>query len=254
MTHNTFSFQNALGVFSIAADSLTVFLEFPAGPCSFSCVKIGQILSVDIGIGPDGTARAQTILFEDADSSDAEVEGIVTALNPGSLQFTIIPLSNSVAITGLTVGSPATVHYTSATLFDVGFVQANGIPVPTSGFLFSSAVELMLGQQVQVRRNPSSSGTSINADRVRLRSSRITGTISSPPGAPFFQLSGLSSLFRLSSPPVTQIQVQTFPQTIFAGTATSFTTLAINKSVSVRGPLFPTSGNPTLVASKVLQH
>jgi hypothetical protein len=260
MTHNTFSLQNGVGVFSVAVNSFTAFPNIPIGTCptsSISCVKIGQILSVDIGIGSDGAAFARTVLLEDADASDAEVEGIVTALNPPS-QFTIVVLSETAAITGLTVGSSSTVHYTTgatgATPFDADFVQADGIPVPTA-FQFNTAAELMVGQQVQVRRNPNlSSLTSINADRVRLRSSRVTGTIPSPPGAPFFQLGSLSSLFRFSSPPVTQIQVQTSPPTIFAGTAISFNTLAINKSVSVRGPLFPTSGNPTLVASKVVQH
>ena len=254
MTHNTFSLQNAVGVFSLAVNSLTVFPNLPAGTCptsSLSCVKIGQILSVDIGIGSDGTAFARTVLLEDADAGDAEVEGIVTALNPGSSQFTIIPLSESAAIAGLTVGSSATVHYISATPFDVDFVQAEGIQVPTTGYLFGGAAELMLGQQVQVRRNPSSSGTSITADRVRLRSSRITGSIQ-PPGAPFIPLVGLPSIFSLHS--VAQIQVLTSFQTIFAGTAVNFSTLGVGKTLSVRGPLFPNAGTPTVVVSKVLQH
>jgi len=254
MTHNTFSFQNAMGVFSLAVNSFTTFPNLPAGTCptsSLSCVKIGQILSVDIGIGSDGTAFARTVLLEDADSSDAEVEGIVTALNPGASQFTMIPLSESMAITGLAVGSAATVHYTGTTPFDVDFVQADGIQVPTTGFQFSGAAELMLGQQVQVRRNPSSSGTSITADRVRLRSSRITGTIQSI-GSSLIQLSGLPSIF--SSHSAAQIQVQTFFQTIITGTATSFTTLGVGKTLSVRGPLFPNAGTTTVVASKVLQH
>src|SRR5712691_1389882 len=142
MTHNTFSFQNALGVFSLAVNSFTTFPNLPAGTCptsSLSCVKIGEILSVDIGIGSDGTAFARTVLLEDADASDAEVEGIVTARDPASSQFTIIPLSESATITGLTVGSSATVHYTGTTPFDVDFVQADGIQVLTTGFLFSGA-------------------------------------------------------------------------------------------------------------------
>jgi hypothetical protein len=257
MTHNTFSLQNGVGVFSVSVNSFTTFPNIPMGTCptsSISCVKIGQILSVDIGIGSDGAAFARTVLLEDADASDAEVEGIVTALNPASSQFTIIPLTESASISGLTLGSSAAVHYTNATPFDVDFAQADGIQVPTAGFLFSAPAELMVGQQLQVRRNPSSSGTSINADRVRLRSSRVTGTLQSP-GAPFFQLSGLPSLFSFSSPPVSQILVQTSsPPTIFAGTAISFTTLQINKSVSVRGPLFSNARTPTLVASKVVQH
>ena len=254
MTHNTFSLQNALCVFSVAVNSFTTFPNLPAGTCpnsSISCVKTGQILSVDIGIGSDGTAFARTVLLEDADANDAEVEGIVTALTPGMSQFTIIPLSESTAIAGLTVGSSATVHYTGTTPFDADFVQADGIQVPTTGFLFNGPAELMPGQQVQVRRNPSSTGTSITADRVRLRSSRITGTIQSI-GSSLIQLSGLPSIFTSHS--VAQIQIQTFFQTIVAGTATSFTTLGVGKTLSVRGPLFLHAGTPTLLVSKVLQH
>jgi hypothetical protein len=257
MTHNTFSFQNAVGVFSVAVNSFTTFPNIPAGACptsSISCVKIGQILSVDIGIGSDGAAFARTILLEDADASDAEVEGIVTALNPVSSQFTVVVLSEtaSPATTGLSIGNLATVQYSGTTPFDVDFVQADGIQVPTAGFLFGGAAELMLGQQVQVRRNHSSSSlTLIIADRVRLRSSRITGTIQTI-GAPFIHVGGLPSIFNSHS--VALIQVQTFfPQTIITGTANSFGTLGLSKSVSVRGPLFPSAGTPTLLASKVLQ-
>jgi hypothetical protein len=256
MTHNTFSFQNAVGVFSVAVNSFTTFPNIPAGACptsSLSCVKVGQILSVDIGIGSDGAAFARTVLLEDADASDAEVEGIVTALNPVSSQFTVVVLSESAnpTTTGLSIGTLATVQYTGTTPFDVDFAQADGIQVPTTGFLFGGAAELMLGQQVQVRRHPTLPGTSITADRVRLRSSRITGTIQTI-GAPFIHVGGLPSIFNSHS--VALIQVQTFfPQTIITGTANSFDTLALNRSVSVRGPLFPNAGTPTLVASKVLQ-
>jgi hypothetical protein len=260
MTHSTFSLQNALGVFSVAVNSFTTFPNLPAGACpnsSISCVKAGQILSVDIGIGSDGTAFARTVLLEDADATDAEVEGIVTKLNPASLQFTIVVLSESanLATTGLSIGSSAAVHYTGTTPFDVDFVQADGIQVPTTGFTFGSAADLMLGQQVQVRRNPSlSSLTSITADRVRLRSSRITATIQSI-GSSIIHLGNLPSIFPFSSPPVTQIQGQTFfPQTIITGTAISLGTLGVTRSVSVRGPLFPNAGTPTVLASKVLQH
>jgi len=256
--HSKFSFQNALDFFSLTVNSTTAFLNFPAGTCttpSLSCLQTGQILSVDIGVGSDGTAIARNVLFEDANSTDAEVEGIITSLIPASHQFTMVTLTESAALVGLNVGDLATVHY-PATLppvnfFDVDFLHADNNQINTAGFVFGSAADLLVGQQVQVRRNPSSSGASITADRVQLRSSRVTGTITNGPMSNF-QMGGLPTLFTTNS--ISQIQVQTSPPTICTGTAASCPLLGVNKSVSVRGPFFANAGTPTVIASKVIQH
>jgi hypothetical protein len=254
-TNSKFSLQNAVGTVSLTADSTTTFLNFPSATCmtpTFACVQANQILSLDISIRADGTPVARNVLFEDADSSDFEVEGIITSTS--SLQFTMVTLAES--STGIqsvpTIGSLTTVTYTGSTPFDVDFIHADSTPV-TTGFLFSLPADLIVGQQVQVRRNPTgSSVTSIAADRVRLRSSRVSGTIPSI-AAPSFELSNLPSIF--TPPGAAQIQVQTSsPPTIFAGTGTTFSQLLINDSVSVRGPLFANATTPTIVATKVLRH
>jgi hypothetical protein len=255
-TNNTFSLQNAVGTVSLLTDSTTTFFQFPTSVCAtpgFACLHNGQILSVDISLGADGKAVARNVVFEDIDSSDTEVEGIITSTNAGSLQFTIVTLAESAAITTLPIGTPATVSYTVSTLSDVDFIHADNAQVDTSGYLFSVRVpaDLIVGQQVQVRRNPTtSSGTSITADRVLLRSSRVSGS---------FQ-SGVTSLFNLSSLPslfsrhaIPQIQVKTSVPTICAGTVSSCSLLAATHRDSVRGPLFANSGSPVLIASKVLQ-
>jgi hypothetical protein len=255
-TNSKFSLQNAVGTVSLTVDSTTAFLNF--GTCtapSIACVQTNQILSVDISIRADGTPVARNVLLEDADSTDIEVEGVITST--GSLTFKMVTLAESAAITGLPIGTLSTVTYAVTTPFDTDFIQADSTPI-TTGFLFSSPADLIVGQQVQVRRNPNptlSSGASIAADRVRLRSSRVSGRYQTGPPT-LFTLDTLPSLFVPRGAAV--IQVQTSVPTICAGIGTGTppicSLLAATHIESVRGPLFANSGSPTLVASKVLQH
>jgi hypothetical protein len=71
-------------------------------------------------------------------------------------------------------------------------------------------------------------------------------------GAPNINLGSIPSIF--SGHGVSQIQVQTTPQTILAenNAAIVFTQIPVSGVVSVRGPLFNVSGTRTLVASKVV--
>jgi hypothetical protein len=264
--HSAFSFQNATATYSLAVDNTSAFFQFPSNLCTtagLTCLRDGQILSVDIGIRSDGTPLARNLLFEDGDSSETEVEGVITGINSGTLQFNMVTLAESAAVSGLSIGDPATVHYAVSTPFDVDFTHADNLQVDTSCCvsLFTAATDLAVGQQVQVRRTSGSSGTSLTAARVRLRSSRVTGVIQSL-AAPVINLGGSSpnfpSLFITNG--ITQIQVQTFSPspTIFTGTTTTgiavnnITELFVNNIVSVRGPLFNVSGARTLVATKVV--
>jgi hypothetical protein len=254
-TQSKFSLQNAVETVSLLVDSTTTFLNFPSGTCTqptIACVQANQILSVDISIGADGKPVARNVLFEDADSTDSEVEGVITSA--GSLTFQMVTQTESTGIQNLPIGSLTTVTYTGSTLSDIDFIHADSTPI-TTGFLFNINVpaDLVVGQQVQVRRNPNGSSASlIAADRVRLRSSRVSGIIRTI-SAPSFELSNLPSIF--TPPGAALIQVQTSsPPTIFAGTGTNFSQLIINDNVSVRGPLFANATTPTIVATKVLKH
>jgi len=257
--HNTFVFQNVTGQFSLSVDNTTSFFQFPANTCptpGFSCLHANQILSVDIGFQPDGTIVARNVVFEDADNSDTEVEGIITGTNLGSQQFTIVTLAESAAVTGLKIGDPATLQFSTSlpTVFDVDFAHSDIAPISTGGFSFApltSPTDLFVGQQIQVRRNPSSTGSTINADRVRLRSSRITASVQSV-ASPNIFLSSLPSLF--SGHGISQIQAQTFLPTIFSENESIITLSLIPQAgvVSARGPLFNVGGTRTLVATKIV--
>ena len=259
-THSKFSLQNAVGTVSLTVDNSTTFLNFPVGTCttfSIACVQANQILSVDISIRADGTPVARNVLFEDADSSDIEIEGIITST--GSLTFNMVTLAESTGIPSLPIGTPATVTFTGLTLSGVDFTHVDSIPMDTSAFAFSisQATDVIVGQQVQVRRNPASSGTTIVADRVRLRSSRVSGTYQSGTSI-LFTLGALPSLFNVHAVPT--IHVQTTSGSVSAictgfgiGIGANCSSLVINHIESVRGPLFANAGNPTLVATRVVQ-
>jgi hypothetical protein len=149
--HNTFSLQNVTGSFSLAADSTTTFFQFPSSVCttsSFACLQANQIVSVDRAIRSDGSLLARNVLFEDADSSDAEVEGMITGTNAGLQQFSIVTLAISGTGTGLTIGNVATVHYAVVpqTPFDIDFAHADNVAVSTTGLLFAVPTDLSVGQ------------------------------------------------------------------------------------------------------------
>ncbi|HEX3371641.1 MAG TPA: hypothetical protein VHS08_03940 [Candidatus Acidoferrales bacterium] len=260
----TFTLTNALGSYSLRATSASTFFQFPNSvSCttqSASCLQNNQILSVDIGIQSDGSVYARNILFEDADSSDIEVEGMITSTNASAQQFNFVVLGTSSPFTGLAVGMPATVQYSTSTTpqttFDVDFVHADNLQINASSFAlsFTGPADLVPGQQVSIRRN-SASGSILLADRVRLRSSRVTATVQSV-GAPNIFLTNLPSLF-FGHGGVLQILAQTsaIPPTIYFSISGSInaSTNILGDQVSVRGPLFNTGGtNRTLIASKVV--
>ena len=256
--HNTFTLQNTTGQFSLAVDSTSTFFQFPPSLCTtsiFACLRANQILSVDISFRADGTAVARNIVFEDSDNSDTEVEGMIVGTNLGLQQFTIVTLTESATISGLKIGDIATVTYSTSppTPFNIDLIHADSVQI-SPGFLFAVPADLSIGQQVQLRRNAiSSSGASIIADRVRLRSSRITATVQTIP-APNIILSNVPSI--LSGHLVTQIQAQTSTPTIYFDVRgiIDLTNIAPGEVISVRGPMFKVGDPHTLglVATKVV--
>jgi hypothetical protein len=165
----------------------------------------------------------------------------------------MVTLGISAAGTGISIGQPLTVQYflTPQTPFDVDFTHADAASVASTGFLFAAPTDLVVGQQVSVRRNTASTGATIKVDRVRLRSSRITATVQLI-GSGIITLTNLPSIF-FGHGGLTQIQAQTSLPTIFfeIGHSITISNIGLSNMVSVRGPLFNVSGGRTLVATKV---
>ena len=259
---DTFTLANAEASYTLKVNTSSTFFQFPGGTCatpSFSCLQNGQIVSVDIGIASDGSIYARNIVFEDANSSDAEIEGIVTSTNAASQQFNVVVHTVSAMGTGLTVGQVITVQYATSPLtpFAIDFLHIDNLQEGTTSFssFFTGPADLVPGQEVSVRRGTASTNSLIAADRVELRSTRITSTVQSV-GEPIIHLTNLPSLF-FGHGGVTQIQAQTSvtPATIYyeIGDSINASTNITGDLVSVRGPLFNTGGtNRTLLATKVV--
>jgi len=249
----TFTLQNVMGTYVLQVESTSSFFQFPScATPGIACVQANQILSVDMGILSDGSLLARNIVFEDADSTDTEVEGMIVSTNLGSQQFTMVTLAVSAATTGLNIGNTATVQYSNSpqTPFDVDLIHVDNVVLSPTGFSFTGPAQLSVGQEVSIRRNSSSSGTTLVADRVRLRSTRVTATVQSI-GAPNFYLYNLPSFF-FGHGGISQIQVQTSASTIISenNVLKALTEIPLAGLVSVRGPLF-SGATTTLIATKV---
>lgn len=254
---NSFTLTNATASYTLKVDNTSTFLGFTPAACAtagFSCLQNNQIVSVDIGIKADGSTLARNLVFEDADSSDTEVEGMITSTNVGSQQFNIVIQTMSAQVSGLSTGQQITVQYTASpqTPFDIDILHADNFARSTSGFLFAAPADLVVGQQVSIRRNSTLSAGLLKADRVRLRSTRLTANVSS--GLPNIALNNPPSLF--SAHGVTQVTAQTSltPPTIYfeIGKSINSSDIVVGEVISVRGPLFNVSGGRTLLATKVV--
>ncbi|MGH9594454.1 MAG: hypothetical protein ACRD5L_15290, partial [Bryobacteraceae bacterium] len=158
-------------------------------------------------------------------------------------QFRMAVLDAVPGVTGVSPGVIATVSVSGATTYSVDDEGQS-----TTAFSFIGSGDLMAGQEVQVKELSTSSGAALQADRVRLRSSRFTATVSSI-ASPNFNLMGLPGLFTSTGTSV--IQVQTSSSTEFAGSISTFSQLTTGKSVTLRGQLFRTGATPVLPAVKV---
>ncbi len=256
----TFTLQNVTGSFSLKVDNTTSFFQFPLGACStpgFACLQANQILSVDMGIQPDGSLLARNIVFEDSDSSETEVEGMITSTNAGLQQFDIVTLGLSATGTGLNIGDVTTVQYSVApqTPFDVDFVHADSVAVSTAGYIFAAPADLTVGQQVSILRNSSSTSSVLVADRVRLRSTRVTAAMNSNASS-VIDLIDVPSIF--SGHGVTDIQVHDLAGNRRFCSDSNGVKPCSNIGppsvlVSARGPLFNVSGQRTIIATRVVE-
>jgi hypothetical protein len=257
-THSTVTIQNSLGTSTATVNSSTVFHDFPSGCKSTlaTCISVGQIVSANMALQSTAALIATDLYFKDTTAAEAEVEGVITAVNVPGQQFNMVVLDESApgGVAGLSIGSAALVSTTGATF------TADDMGLDTTGYLFSGVADLMVGQEVSVLRNSTlSSGTSLTADRVLLRASRISTTLTVAPACPSLTISTLPSFISAGS--TAQISVLTSSSssnglTEFAGTANACSAIPPHATISARGQLFSVAGGglPTLIASKAVTH
>lgn len=251
-----FTLQTSAGDFTVKVDGNTQFEDFDSDAgCAannFTCVQNGQVVEVELKLMAGGMLVARKVEFEDGQVDD-ELEGIITAV-PSSTQFQMVVIHELRNITSIDVGNAVTVTLAAGCATNSCFrVDDDGLTVPAiQRTLFESSLDtsqLMVGQTVQVRRLSSSSGMSIDTDRVRLRGTRFTATVASTAPPSNFIVNGLPSLF--TSTGISQIGVQTSSQTDFDNAPNGVSDLGTGNTVSLRGLLFRNTPDPILVAKKV---
>jgi hypothetical protein len=247
--------------FTINVDSSTMFEDFgragcTASPQDFSCVKMDQILEVNLSENGMGTMLAKRVEFVE-DASKEAIKGTITSVD-SSTQFHMVVFREEPSVNGISEGSPVAVTIAPSAAFQVGMAEiGEDGGFSFLGFSFASSADLMVGQDVQVRPSMvmSTGGvTTVTTDLMRLWPSQVSGKVGSIDSANgTFTLTNLSPLFTGATPPVTTIKVQMLPFMNFEDFPNQ-TSLAVGNTVSVKGLLFNTSGTPTLVTRTISDH
>jgi len=247
--------------FTINVDSNTMFEDFgrsgcTASPQDFTCVKMDQILEVNLSESGTGTMLAKRVEFEE-DASKQAIKGTITSVD-SSTQFHMVVFREEPDVNGISEGSPVIVAINPNATFQVGMAEmGEDGGFSFLGFSFASSADLMVGQDIQVRPGTVSSAggvTTVTTDLVRLWPSQITGQVGSINSATgTFMLTNLSPLFTGATPPVTAITVRMLSGMDFKDFPNQ-TSLAVGNTVSVKGLLFNTSGTPTLVTRTIRDH
>jgi uncharacterized protein DUF5666 len=240
--------------FTINVDTNTKFEDFDragctASPADLSCVKVGQVLDVDLSENGAGTMLAKRVEFEENASQEA-IKGTITSVD-GSTQFHMVVFNEEPTVGGISEGSPITVTINSGAVFQIGAEETEedgGFSIP--GVSFASGADLLVGQDVQIRPGTVTSGggtTTVTTDLVRLWLSQISGNVGSVNTSNnTFTLTSLSPLFTGATPSVTTINVITLSE-MDSEDFSGFGSLTAGSMVSVKGLLFNTTGMPTLV-------
>jgi len=249
-TKMTFTLHTMNGDFSITTDTKTQFAFENCTANNFSCLANNMVVEVDALMMPGGIFLAREISFED-NAEDDEMEGVVFKIDDAT-HFEMVVLDELRSLNNVNVGNPVVV-----TLSNPSFqVQMEDLNAPSTLVnAFQSATDtsqLLPGQTVEVRlTGPANPGPPVAAtsDRVRLRLTQFTASVSGAPAPPNFVVGNLPSLF--TSAGIASIQVQTSGATDFDNVA-GVSALADTNSVSLRGLLFNNGTNPpVLVAKKV---
>jgi hypothetical protein len=248
--------------FNVSVDTNTVFQDFDragctANPADLSCVKVGQILDVDLSANGMGMMLAKRVEFEESANHEA-LKGIITSVDSAT-QFHMVVFNEEPAIAGISEGSLLPVTIQNGAMFQVAQeeIGENG-SFSDASLRFATGADLLVGQDVQIRPGTTSTSgtvTTVTTDLVRLWPSQITGSVGNvDTSTGTFTLTGLSPLFTGAMPPVIQITVDTLTGMIMMdGDSSSSGLPAINSMVTVKGLLFNTSGMPTLVTRTMRQ-
>lgn len=239
------AFVQGMPSMTVTTDTNTTFEDFDGAgkPNSMAGLSQGEILLVKMQLMTGGALRAAQIRLESA--SSPVLEGMVVALDNAS-QFDMVVMNEAPAFQGVSIGDVVRMNLQSGAMFAV-----DDTDLPVSGMSFGSSAGMMIGQMVAIA--PASAlvpGTppQLNTNAVRLMNTWITASVASKIDANNFTIQSLPGIFGAAG--ISAMKISASTQTEFDDVS-SVGVLNVGDTVSVRGPLFMTSGTPTLVASKV---
>lgn len=239
----TISVQQTAQSLTFTTDSGTEF----EGISSVSALTNGMVIEVDAVTQADGSLRAKKVEVEENDGM--ELEGLVTSVTGLPVtQFQMVVQDEQSSGSMPPLGSTATVNVTDATSF-----RFETDDVDLSNLAFVPAFDrntLGKAQRVEVDSNTPGSGTTLTADKVKLKRQTLSGTVSgssSSGGQTTFTLTVASdSAFALLTGSTTLTVVKQ-PGTELKG----ISSISDGQAVRARGLLFFDGTNYTLVAKRI---
>jgi hypothetical protein len=230
---------------TFATNSSTEFDGIPG----FSALSKGMIVQVRAVTQSDGTLLATKVEAEDQDENDDDTEAqglVVSATGSPVTQFAILVRDHSGMTTMTPLGNTLTVNVSSGTQFKI---DTDRIDLTNLSFTPAfGAASLTKGQNVETEG--AVSGTTLTANKVRLKQQALTGTVSG------FTQNGNAATFTLTVPTssVFAMLAGQSTVTVFQQPSTrTRITVANGATVRVRGLLFFTSGKYNLVAGRIVQ-
>lgn len=234
-----------------------------------SCVKAGQIASVDVALDSNGNF---TLLdYDPLDTAASDwIEGVVMLVPTSTTQFQIVandlfqPSSGSLVGTKLPLGSTVTLNLSASPAATFG-VDERGLIVPAEANTFVSANDtsvLRAGQTVAVHISnfTAASGSTpaiATADFVGLRFSRVTGSVLSPSSVSFsFQSPSLPAYFGQTTIELAELNAASAPSsapTNYDGVSNG-TGLIVGDTVSIRALYFGPGSAMPFTCAKVRKH
>ena len=275
----TKSGSNVSSTLAATESSTSFFDASPDGtlcptPATFSCVKSGQIASVDAFLNSNGTLALKE--FEPLTSTQVDlVEGTVVLIT-NATQFVIAVTDETPAATGSLIGSVTTGQFLTVNLATVPtlkpfLVDTKGLAVstfPQTLNNFASQTDTTAihpGQNVMVHVTSFTAavGTtpaSVTVDTVTLRWSRFSAAVQTA-GSPSFTITNLPSYFTFTA--ASLFGVQSFIGTAGTDGITNFDGVTDGTGLTITTPpvgmraLFlentALSANPVFFAAKVRQ-
>lgn len=239
----TISVQQTAQSLTFTTDSNTKF----EGVAGVSALTNGMIVEVGGVTQPDGSLLAKKV--EVKENNGMELEGLVTSVTGTPVtQFQMVVQDEDSSGSMPALGSTVTVNVTNSTTF-----RFENDDVDLSNLTFTPTFDantLGKAQRVEVDSTTSGSGTTLTADKVKLKEQALSGTVSASSGSggqtTFTLTVAADSAFALLTGSTTLTVVKQ-PGTELKGISSIFD----GEAVRARGLLFFDGTNYTLVAKRV---